>query len=194
VKPVFQHVWVALPLSVVCAVVCSQASQGCNLQRENSGSTDEAATAKDFLDGAYERQGGNTPVNFVFRKPSQTATDDGTFFGEIESDGQPLRAEGSFTVDEDDLGNKVSLTLNDQSDSDDLVSKAFSGTIYYLKIGKRDTILFRADATGKTAQYRKVPTWCGTKGDKDCRASVQSTGLSCASPTCTSDHTCTCDK
>jgi hypothetical protein len=75
-------------------------------------------------------------------------------------------------------------------DNRPLVLQAFSGTMHYLKIGKNNTILVRAEANGKTAQYKKVKSWCGE--DSDCKSDVQNTGLTCANVSCTSKNTCAC--
>jgi hypothetical protein len=52
----------------------------------------------------------------------------------------------------------------------------------------------RGDENGKTAQYKKVKSWCGTGGDDDCDPSVQNTTLECGSNglVCTTKHQCVC--
>ena len=77
------------------------------------------------------------------------------------------------------------------ADERSLAMQAFSGTMHYLKIGKNQTILVRGDTSGKTAQYKKVRSWCSE--DSDCDKKVQATGLTCAKVRCSSKKSCACD-
>jgi hypothetical protein len=174
------------------------------------GDTESHVEVTDPLEGAYVKQGG-TPVFFVFKKGDTAAKN--TFFGEIDVDGGAGRASGKIAVGRDNLGTTMTLTqtgtktkaapsANDdpdaspldlqQADTRSLVDQAFSGTVHFIKIGKNDTILVRGDTNGKTAQYKKVKTWCST--DDDCSSDVQNTGLDCSNPTCSKKSTCVCNQ
>jgi len=171
-----------------------------------TGGAESAIEEVDPLEGAYEKQGG-TDLHFVFKRGVENEPD--TFFGEIEVDGDPQRAEGKIVVTRDKLGTKFTLTPEGAAkakttktdagakdsgakaadggntdagaapDDRPLVQQAFSGTVHFLKIGKNNTILVRGDENGKTAHYKKIKSWCGTGGASDCDETVQNTGLEC---------------
>jgi hypothetical protein len=167
-------------------------------------------TSRDWIEGAYIKRGG-TPVFFVFRRGDGNGEPD-TFFGEIEQNDKMVRANGRFTVASDKLGTRLKLVLDGVEGGDDqprasgaskgsetsppLVQQAFSGTMHYLKIGQNETILVRGDTNGKTAHYKRVQSWCGTNGAKDCASRLQRTGLTCTdeSVTCTAKHECACGR
>lgn len=60
---------------------------------------------------------------------------------------------------------------DDSRDGTSLAEEAFSGKVYYLKIGQNNSILIRKNATGKTAHYKKARSWCAT--NDDCSSQVQ---------------------
>lgn len=184
---------------------------------EDNASLTSEVTSRDWLEGAYHKQGG-TALFAVFRRNDQAdggTASRGTYFGQIDVGGDPQRAEGTFTVSRDNLGTVITMDLQkgggaaataDAGTRDagsrpadagspavgsaDLVSQAFDGRLHFLKIGKNDTILVRADATGKTGQYTKVGTWCAT--DADCAETKQRTDLTCTSRECTTKNACEC--
>lgn len=152
----------------------------------------------DPLEGAYIKQGG-TKLQFVFRRGDTKEAGD-TYFGQIEGeDGESARSAGKIVVGRDNLGTSFLLTpkasaasgtdagtraepeAETEADGDGgapkataierLANQAFSGKVYYLKIGKNNSILVRKDATGVTAHYKKARSWCEKK--EDCSAKVQ---------------------
>ena len=203
----------ALATGVVAAVGCYQEID--DLGQDYSEMTSEV-TERDWLEGAYVKQGG-TKLNAVFRRNEESSTS-GTYFGEIVVEGVPQRAEGTVKITRDNLGTVLVMELGKTSTStrdggvrdsaagdagpndagtgatapSTLVKQAFSGRVHFLKIGKNDTILVRADATEKTAHYKKVGTWCAPDRDSDCAEVKQRTGLSCDERVCTAKQTCAC--
>jgi hypothetical protein len=202
---------IALAVSAVAAAALITACFAAPAEDdEETGSGESHIEEADPLEGAYEKQGG-TPLHFVF-KAGQTKSD-GTFVGQIEDNSKPVHANGAIKLGRDTLGTTFTLTpstttkkkasTEDAPDAssvdggaatDDraLVLQAFSGTMHYLKIGKNDTILVRGDTNGKTAQYKKIKSWCATADD--CDPDVQKTSLDCtgSSVTCTSKSACAC--
>jgi hypothetical protein len=200
---------------------------GCAWQSQEpvEDATEANVTSRDWIEGAYVKQGG-TPLHFVFFRGAEGEQDD-SYFGEIEKGGKAYRAAGKFDVGRDKFGTVIKLKLEDKDTSptmkeladadkaaaggtdaaptkdatpdtcaapsdNTLVEQAFSGSMHFLKIGQNDTILVRGDANCKTAHYKRVKSWCGKKGAKDCSASVQNTGLECQSRSCTTKHECAC--
>jgi hypothetical protein len=72
-----------------------------------TGGAESAVEEVDPLEGAYEKQGG-TEVHFVFKRGAEN--EDDTFFGEIDVNGSPARADGKIAVTRDKLGTKFTLT------------------------------------------------------------------------------------
>lgn len=175
---------------------------------EETGEGSARVETVDPLEGAYVKQGG-TEVNFVFKRGDGEPD---SFLGEIAGeDGERDRAKGTVVVGRDDLGTKLTLKMTGSAsrapaageaadteidasaptDERPLAEQAFNGTMHFLRIGKNQTLLVRAEANGKTAQYKKVRSWC--RKDSDCSPGVQNTGLACGAPSCSTKNTCTCD-
>jgi hypothetical protein len=201
-------------LLVACYPEASEGTDGYNL----TGTTVEK---QDPLEGAYVKQGGrpvhfvfkrgetaddddtflgdieddNDKVTRVSGKIVVSRDNLGTKFTLTPTSGAKPSTRPSTTAARDGGGAPATGgdggTPDQPEDSRPLAEQAFSGTMHYLKIGKNKTILVRGDATGKTAHYRKVKTWCSE--DADCAPDVQNTGLDCDAPTCTSKHTCACN-
>jgi hypothetical protein len=180
----------------------------CTPEEEDIESDEARVEAQDPLEGAYKKMGG-TPVHFVFKRNEDGKN--GTFFGEIEIEGEAQRAKGSVKLTRDNLGTKFTLTPEGaptsstsgskpedggttdggaKVDPRPLAQQAFSGTMHYLKIGKNKTILVRGDANGKTAHYKKLKSWCVKA--VDCKSDVQATGLDCDDSVGCSKNACIC--
>ncbi len=96
----------AVALASALGVAACQQPQ----QTELAGTTSSAVTARDWLEGAYIKEGGRV-LHAVFRRPDEGSNQPGTFFGEVEDNGVMRRAEGTFSVTRDKLGTVVILKL-----------------------------------------------------------------------------------
>lgn len=142
------------------------------------------------IDGQAQRAEGTVVVGRDKLGTTLTLTPKGAAKTKKKDAGAP-NADGP-EADADGGASEGGAGAESPADTRPLAEQAFTGTVHFLKIGKNDTLLVRGDENGKTAQYKKLKTWCGINAEDDCRPSVQRTGLTCANVICTTSDKCAC--